>query len=236
MNAARAIAPPTEWDPPSGPNSASLAAPALRDSCTVRLLLEFSESTAFEEQGLCERARAGSRVALGQLLERHGNRLYRSVLLPRLGSVDAAEEALAITYSKVVERFSQFEWQAVGVYPWLRMIAMHVAIDMLRARKREVLFEPSDLERELDHGEHNDTSADQLEEHDLALARQRVIELLDQLHPRYADAIRLRVLESKSREDAAQELRVTVGTFDVVMHRALTALRKVLATSLKEGA
>ena len=203
-------------------------------SCTVRLLLEFSESPPDEEQVLCERARAGSRPALGQLLEKHGSRLYRSVLLPRLGSVDAAEEALAITYSKVVERFSQFEWQAVGVYPWLRMVALHVAIDMLRARKREVLFEPSDLERELDLGQREDASANQLEEHDLAAARQRVSELLEQLHPRYADAIRLRVLEARSREDAAEELGVTVGTFDVVMHRALTALRKVLASSQTE--
>ncbi len=203
-------------------------------SCTVPLLLEFSESPPIEEQVLCERARAGSRLALGQLLEKHGSRLYRSVLLPRLGSVDAAEEALAITYSKVVERFSQFEWQAVGVYPWLRMVALHVAIDMLRARKREVLFEPSDLERELDLGQREDASADQLEEHDLAAARQRVSELLEQLHPRYADAIRLRVLEARSREDAAQELGVTVGTFDVVMHRALTALRKVLTLSQTE--
>jgi RNA polymerase sigma-70 factor (ECF subfamily) len=199
-------------------------------------LLEFAESPPVDEQELCERARTGSRIALGQLLEKHGSRLYRSVLLPRLGSVDAAEEALAITYSKVVERFSQFEWQAVGVYPWLRMVAMHVAIDMLRARKREVLFEPSDLERELDLGQRSDTSADQLEEHDLAVARQRVAVLLDQLHPRYAEAIRLRVLEARSREDAAQKLGVTVGTFDVVMHRALGALRKVLALSQKEGA
>jgi len=114
------------------------------------------------------------------------------------------------------------------------MVALHVAIDMLRARKREVLFEPSDLERELDLGQREDASANQLEEHDLAAARQRVSELLEQLHPRYADAIRLRVLEARSREDAAEELGVTVGTFDVVMHRALTALRKVLTLSQTE--
>ncbi len=151
------------------------------------------------------------------------------MLLPRLGSADAAEEALAVTYAKVVERFAQFEWQDVGVYPWLRMVAMRVAIDMLRARKREVLFEPSDLERELDDSQREPASTDQLEERDLAAARRRVAELLDRIHPRYADAIRLRVIEARTREDAAQQLGVSVGTFDVVLHRALSALRKVIS-------
>ena len=199
------------------------------DSCKVRILSEHLESTLLEEHALYERARAGSRAALGQLLELHGPRLYRSVLVPRLGTVDAAEEALATTYAKVVERFTQFEWKDVGFYPWLRMVALRVAIDMLRARKREVLFEPSDLEREVQLTSHEEISASQFEERDLAEARRRVTELLDLIHPRYADAIRLRVLEARSREEAARDLGITVGTFDVVLHRALAALRRVLS-------
>jgi len=224
-----------ESRPAWGPRLAyrSIAAPPRRDSCRVLALLELAEPSRSDERALCESARSGSREALGQLLERHGPRLYRSILLPRLGSVDAAEEALSITYTKVIERFAQFEWQDVGVYPWLRMVALRVAIDMLRARKREVLFEPSDLEREMDP---NDLfSAEELEERDLAAARQRVVELLVRIHPRYSDAIRLRVLESRSREEAAQELGVTVATFDVVLHRALASLKKVLSHS-EEGA
>ena len=208
--------------------------PLRRDSCKVERLLELVESSRSSEQNLCERARAGSRAALGQLLERHGPRLYRSVLLPRLGSADAAEEALAVTYAKVVERFSKFEWQDVGVYPWLRMVAMHVAIDMLRSRKREILFEPADLERELDDSHREAASAEQLEEYDLEAARRRVAELLDRIHPRYADAIRLRVLDARTREDAAQQLGVSLGTFDVVLHRALSALRKVMNPARSE--
>ena len=87
-----------------------------------------------EERELCERAHAGDRSALGQLLRSHGPRLFRAVLLPRLGSRAAAEEALSVTYLKVVERFDQFSWQAVGVYPWLRVVALRVALDQLRSR------------------------------------------------------------------------------------------------------
>jgi len=183
-----------------------------------------------EERLLCERAHAGDRDALGTLLRRHGPRLYRSVLLPRLGSVAQAEEALSVTYMKVVERFSQFSWQSVGVYPWLRMVALRVALDHLRARKREVLFEPNDIERELDSAERESRETSVIEQHDLAVARRRVEELLGRLNPRYAKAIRMRVLEERSREEAAAELDVSVGTFDVVLHRAMAALKKAMAS------
>lgn len=181
------------------------------------------------ERRLCERARAGDRAALGQLLRSHGPRLFRAVLLPRLGSRAAAEEALSVTYLKVVERFEQFSWQAVGVYPWLRVVALRVALDQLRARKRETVFQPEDIEREIDLGEREARDAVASEAHDLAFAKQRVIELVGRLHPRYARALTLRVLEERPREECAQALEVSTATFDVVLHRAVTALKKELA-------
>ena len=204
MSADGPIRPP----PPTGlPDSAELAA----------------------EHALCDRAHAGDRAALGQLLRAHGPRLFRAVLLPRLGSRAAAEEALSVTYLKVVERFEQFQWQAVGVYPWLRVVALRVALDQLRARKRETVFQPEDLERELEQSEREARDAVTSEAHDLALARQRVVSLVGRLHPRYAKALTLRVLEERSREDCAAALEVSTATFDVVLHRAVAALKKELA-------
>lgn len=182
-----------------------------------------------EERRLCELARGGDRAALGVLLRRHGPRLYRAVLLPRLGSRAAAEEALSVTYLKVVERFEQFSWQAVGIYPWLRVVALRVALDQLRKRKRETLFQPEDLERELDESEHSARDADASEAHDLAVARRRVADVVGRLHPRYGKALTLRILEEKTREECAAALEVTTATFDVVLHRAVAALKKELA-------
>jgi RNA polymerase sigma factor (sigma-70 family) len=182
-----------------------------------------------DERRLCERAHGGDRSALGQLLRLHGPRLYRAVLLPRLGSKAAAEEALSVTYLKVVERFEQFSWQAVGVYPWLRVVALRVALDQLRARKRETLFQPEDLEREIDAGEREARDAASSEARDLAFAKQRVMEVLGRLHPRYGRALTLRIVEERSREDCAAALEVTTATFDVVLHRAVAALKKELA-------
>src|ERR1051325_10574448 len=66
-----------------GPNRPATALP---DSVTLEA-----------ERRLCDRARGGDRAALGQLLRDHGPRLFRAVLLPRLGSRAAAEEALSVT-------------------------------------------------------------------------------------------------------------------------------------------
>ncbi len=185
------------------------------------------------ERELCERAQAGDRVALGGLLRKYGPVLYRSVLLPRLGSEAAAQDALAETYARVVERFDQFQWQGCGVYPWLRVVGMRIALDALRRRRRETLFEPDDLQREIDASE-NDLGgrggeAELSEKRDLADARARVDGALRRINPRYAEAIRLRVLEERPREEVAAALGVSVSTFDVVLHRALAALKKVLA-------
>lgn len=181
-----------------------------------------------EERRLAERACSGDREALASLLRLHGPRLYRSVLLPRLGSAAAAEDALSTTYMKVVERIAQFTWQNVGFYPWLRSVGLNVAIDQLRKRKRESLFEPSELEREIDLADEG-VHAGELERLDLEAARRRVETLLDSLNPRYAQAIRLRVLEEQPREAVAATLGVSVATFDVVLHRAMTALKRALA-------
>ncbi|MGK3964898.1 RNA polymerase sigma factor [Sorangium sp. So ce118] len=183
----------------------------------------------------CERAAQGDRAALGQLLRRYGPALYRSVLLPRLGSDAAAQDALAETYARVVERFAQFQWQSCGIYPWLRVIALRIALDMLRARRREALFEPEDLQREIDAAETDLTARGEVElceKRDLADARARVEDALGRLNPRYAEAIRLRVLEERPRDEVAVALGVSVATFDVVLHRAMTALKKALAAGV----
>jgi RNA polymerase sigma-70 factor (ECF subfamily) len=184
-----------------------------------------------EERELCERAKGGDKQALAKLLRRHGPTLYRTVLLPRLGSEAAAQDALADTYMRVLERFDQFEWRGCGVYPWLRVIAMRIALDALRSRKRETLFEPADLTRAVEAAERDlDDGVDSqiCERRDRDAGRERLERALGAINERYARAIRLRVLEEKSREEAAEALGVTVPTFDVVLHRALASLKKAL--------
>jgi RNA polymerase sigma factor (sigma-70 family) len=185
------------------------------------------------ERELVVLAQAGDRKALGDLLTRFGPALYRSVLLPRLGSEAAARDALSETYAKVVERIGQFSWQDVGFYPWLRVVALRVALDTLRARKRLVLWEAEDVEREVDEADTTpplDQTLSLLR--DERAAKAKVREALGRIHPRYARAIELRVLEERPREEVAQLLLVTPATFDVLLHRALASLKRTLEATL----
>lgn len=178
---------------------------------------------------LVDRAQGGDRVALGELLHKYGPGLYRSVLLPRLGTETAAKEALAETYAKVVANISKFTWQNVGFYPWLRTVALRVALDQLRAKKRLVLFEEDDLARELDAAQTTTPVEQRIsDQRDREAARTKVEEALERINPRYARAIRLRVLEERPREEVATELGVTPATFDVLLHRAIASLKKTL--------
>jgi RNA polymerase sigma-70 factor (ECF subfamily) len=190
------------------------------------------------EQALVARAKAGDRAALGELLSRFGPTLFRSVLYPRLGDVTVAEQALGDTYARVVERIETFEWRNPGIYPWLRRVALNVAIDLLRARRREVLFEPEDLQREAEEGAPDASAGDPvdllMERRDLDAARTKLEVGLTQIHPRYASAIRLRIIEERPREEVAAELGVSTSTFDVVLHRAMSALRKAIAQASSE--
>ncbi len=197
-------------------------------------------SAVVDEQALVERAKAGDRAALGRLLSHHGPRLYRTVLLPRLGDEARARDALSATYERVIHRLDQYSWQPCGMYPWLRVIAMRIALDMIRSGRRELLFEAEDLHREIDQAEaalaSGPTAPDQVQEqHDLEVARAKVHSALDRIHPRYAEAIRLRVLEEHPREEVAKRMGVTPSTFDVLLHRSMAALRKALRPDSAEG-
>lgn len=187
-----------------------------------------AESDAVDRE-LVTKAQAGDRAALGQLLHKHGPGLYRSVLLPRLGNEASAKEALSETYAKVVANIGKFVWQNVGFYPWLRTVALRVALDQLRAKKRLVLFEEDDLTREIDEASTTTPVEQQIsDQRDRDAARAKVEAALAKINPRYAKAIRLRVLEEKPRDQVASELEVSPATFDVLLHRAIAALKKAL--------
>ncbi len=211
--------------------------PALSQATIVRRVAVQRIEPAAERE-LCERAKAGDRAALGKILRTYGPVLYRAVLLPRLGSDAVAQDALAETYARVVERFDQYEWQDCGVYPWLRVVAMRIALDILRAKKRETLFEPDDLAREIEKSDRATSASldvEVLEARDLEAARAKVEAALKTLNPRYERAIRMRVLEERPREEVARALEVSVSTFDVVLHRALTALKKAIGKATPDG-
>jgi RNA polymerase sigma-70 factor (ECF subfamily) len=181
-----------------------------------------------EERALVESAQRGDGAALRTLLERFSRPLYSAVILPRVGTAADADEVLRDSLSRAVERLESFRWTGAGFFPWLRQIAVNLIIDRARSRQRRTR-----LEGELET--HSNTMAPMhhagadealIEKQERELARTQLERALATLNERYRKAVELRVLEERPREECAEALGVTVGNFDVILHRALAALRK----------
>ena len=72
-----------------------------------------------------------------------------------------------------------------------------------------------------------DGPGQQLEDaREMARLRGRVSRCLEALNPRYRQAIELRFFEERERQECADVLEVKLGTFDVLILRALRAFRK----------
>ena len=79
-------------------------------------------------------------------------------------------------------------------------------------------------------------SVEALHERDeLDAARAKLRDALAQINPRYATAIRLRILEDRPREEVAKQMGVTPATFDVLLHRSMASLKKVMGSRGTEG-
>lgn len=178
-----------------------------------------------EERAVIERLQAGDRTAFATLYGWYGERLYRQVIWPRVGSREAAEDVLRETFRIALEKIGTFTYDGKSVFFWLRRIAINRAIDVHRAHRRDrdladkVRAQPTEVLHQApprpDRG---------LEVEDL---RGQVEISLSRMNDRYAAALRLRLLEDRTREECAELLEVKVGTFDVLLHRACKAFKKV---------
>jgi RNA polymerase sigma factor (sigma-70 family) len=180
-----------------------------------------------QEQRLVEEAQAGHLDAMRPLLERYAPPLYGTVILPRLGDSASAEEVLRDTLATAVEKIGRFTWQGKSIYPWLRQIAINKVYDVHRHAKRSRRLADAmvhEVPVESDPDSHAD--AQLIADQERQAHRERIDDALACIAERYRTAIELRLVEELSREDCAKRLGVTVGTFDVLLFRAVRAFRK----------
>ena len=180
-----------------------------------------------QEQRLVEEAQQGHLDSMRPILERYAAPLYGTVILPRLGDAASAEEVLRDTLATAVEKIRQFTWQGKSIYPWLRQIAINKVYDVHRQLKRSRRLADAmvhEIPVESDPASHADALL--IADQERRAHRDRIDETLRQLQDRYRLAIELRLIQELSREDCAKRLGVTIGTFDVLLFRAVRAFRK----------
>ena len=179
------------------------------------------------EQRLIEEAQQGNLDAMRPILERYAHPLYGTVILPRLGDSASAEEVLRDTLATAVEKIKRFSWQGKSIYPWLRQIAINKVFDVHRQSKRSRKLADAmahEIAVETDPASHAD--AQLMADQERRSHRDRIDDTLEQLQDRYRTAIELRLVQELPREECARRLGVTIGTFDVLLFRAVRAFRK----------
>jgi RNA polymerase sigma-70 factor (ECF subfamily) len=179
------------------------------------------------EQRLIEEAQAGNLDAMRPILERYAQPLYGTVILPRLGDTASAEDVLRDTLATAVEKIKRFSWQGKSIYPWLRQIAINKVYDVHRQAKRSRRLADAmvhEVPVESDPDSHAD--AQLIADQERRAHRTRIDDTLATIAERYRTAIELRLVDELPREDCARKLGVTVGTFDVLLFRAVRAFRK----------
>jgi RNA polymerase sigma factor (sigma-70 family) len=179
------------------------------------------------ERAVVARLQAGDASALGELYGWYGDRIYRTVVLPRLPVRELAEDVLRDTFRVAIERIETYKEHDTSIFFWLRRIAINRAIDVYRAwQRRRRLEDAADeglvVERSMaPHPPAPDRSLEGEE------TRALIEQALALVNPRYAQALRLRLLEDRDREECAAIMEVTVGNFDVILHRATKAFRSI---------
>ena len=179
------------------------------------------------ERPRIEGAAKGDDKAFGELYRAYAPLIYSRVLMPKLGRPDAAEDALSETFRSAYERIDRFEQKGVSIYFWFARIAVNKAMDMHRAQQRksralgnfETMLAPM-----LGQVPLPDERLDAYVETETL--RARIQKVMSQINPRYRRAIELRFFEQRSREECALEMDVKLGTFDVLVLRALKGFRK----------
>ena len=180
-----------------------------------------------QEQRLVQQAQDGNLDAMRPILERYAQPLYGTVILPRLGDAASAEDVLRDTLATAVEKIRRFTWQGTSIYPWLRQIAINKVFDVHRQSKRSRRLADAmvhEVASASDPATHAD--AQLIADQERRAHRERIEQTLGRLQDRYRTAIELRLIQELPREDCARRLGVTIGTFDVLLFRAVRAFRK----------
>lgn len=174
---------------------------------------------------LLARIQRGDAESFGVLVDRTRRWLLTFVILPRVGP-EGAEDVLAETFRTAWDRIGAFEWRGTSLLHWLSSIAKRKALEHGRRSRRDAAREEA-LPEFFDPPDGALTAeAEMIRLETLRALGGRVTRTLAALPPRYAEALRLRLLEGRPRLECAGLLTVSPPTFDVLLHRAARAFAK----------
>lgn len=180
-----------------------------------------------DDAQLLIRSQAGDAEAFGALYERNAQAIYR-FLLAHLNDPMDVEDLTEEVFYRVWRSRSTYEERGIPFTAYLYQVARNVLVDHYRRNKH------SAQNVELDEGQLAYHDADPADMVSNSLENQEIRELLIQLRDDYREVLVLRFFNQMSPEETAQAMQRSVGAIRVLQHRALTAVRKLLARDRRE--
>ncbi len=171
-----------------------------------------------------------------ELLEEHGDSLYRFALL-RVRSASLAEDLVQETLLSAIRKWQSFEGRA-AVGTWLTAILRNKIIDHFRRTAREANVFVSEPLASVDErhfnalGIWNTVLQDWAGEPDKLLENRELYTALQSCISKLGDNARrvftLRVVDGVPTEDVCKELEMSASNLGVILYRARMALRDCL--------
>jgi RNA polymerase sigma-70 factor (ECF subfamily) len=175
---------------------------------------------------LVDALRSGSDVALGELFDRHADRIY-TYCFRRTASWAMAEDATSTVFLEAWRSRGRAEAYDDAALPWLYGIATNVCRNLTRSQRRHAAA----LGR-LPRPRHVPDPAEEVGERvDSERTMSRIVEEMSPLPERDREVIALVVWSGLTYEEAARALGVPVGTVRSRLSRA----RNRLGTALQTG-
>jgi RNA polymerase sigma-70 factor (ECF subfamily) len=190
------------------------------------------QSTLFDEETLVGQARNGNLNAFNQLVLHYQNLVYNHAYA-LLGDSDSAEDAMQEGFIKAFQAMSSY--RGGSFRSWLLKIVTNSAYDMLRRSQRhpnQPLFPEDDNGEELESpawlADPNASVQDSVEQHELSNS---IYKMLDELPDVYRSVITLIDINELDYAEAAEALKVPIGTVKSRLARARIQMQSKLRGS-----
>ncbi|UCD16204.1 MAG: sigma-70 family RNA polymerase sigma factor [Candidatus Zixiibacteriota bacterium] len=176
------------------------------------------------DYNLFERVQNGDMVAFNELVEKYKQRLM-NVITRMIQSNEEAEDIVQETFVRVYQHRASFDFKHC-FSTWLYTIALNLARNELRKRKRFKFFDIFDLK-----GNEAEIAVEMDMPSNLPQILQKAV---DTLPEKYKTAFILRDIEELPYEEVAKVMNIPLGTVKSRVNRARALLREKLKPRMEE--
>jgi RNA polymerase sigma-70 factor (ECF subfamily) len=186
-----------------------------------------------DDHSLIAECLAGDAAAFGELVRRHQDRLFNTVIR-LVDNADDAQDVVQEAFLNAYQSLDGFKGDSL-FFTWLYRIAVNTAISLRRKQRVSISIDSSR------NGEFPIDPLDPSEQsrpgHALERAEQerRIQQALSRLSPEHRAVLVMKDMEGQKYETMAEILQVPIGTIRSRLHRARLELRQLLEQEQGKG-